>query len=372
MNFKAFKDISLPRLGMGNMRLPTMGQDRNAPIDRAHAQSMIDYCMANGVNYFDTAYPYHAGESERFLGEALKKYSRESCFLATKYFILANPDYKAVFEEQLARLQTDHVDFYMIHGIFDHTWKRYIDEGAVKYFIEQKEAGRIKYLGFSSHASLENLTTFVEHHAWDFCQIQLNYFDAFYGSAMQEYEILRSRGIPVIAMEPVRGGRLATLSAKSDTLLRNAHPDWSVSSWALRWVASLDGVQVVLSGMSTLEQLKENIALFEGDHRLSVADEQLLRNAADAFRSSVMVPCTECRYCVEEGTCPADIDIPAVLKLYNAFKVDGPWALQGMSELTVQPDACVECGECSDRCPQSIGIPAFMKELAEAAKNTRR
>ncbi len=262
MIYQTIGQTTLSRLGMGNMRLPVQGDRHGAPIDYARAQEIIDYAIANGINYFDTAYTYHNGESEPFVGEALSRYPRKSYHLATKFFIQADADYRAVFEKQMARLKTDRIDFYLIHAVSDRTHRRYVDSGCIEYFLEQKRAGRVGRLGFSSHASVETLETFADHHAWDFAQIQLNCFDWRYGTAKQEYEALEKRGIPVLAMEPVRGGRLAALSPVAEKLLRDAHPDWSVASWALRFVKRLPAVRVILSGMSTMEQIRDNVSTF--------------------------------------------------------------------------------------------------------------
>ncbi|WP_424353966.1 aldo/keto reductase [Methanobacterium sp. MBAC-LM] len=366
MIYTDFKGIQLSKLGMGNMRLPTIGDDPGGEIDFERAQKIIDYAMDHGVNYYDTAYVYHNGKSESFLGKALEKYPRDSYYLATKFFIMANDDYEAVFEEQLSRLKTDYIDFYLIHGIFDSNWKQYIDCGCIEYFEEQKAKGHIKYLGFSSHASVENLTAFTEHHKWDFAQIQLNYYDWFHGSAMQEYEVLHSRNIPIISMEPLWGGRLATLSPEVNAMLKAEHPDWSIASWAFRWLGRLDGVQVILSGMSAIDQIKENVKLFQNDISLNDGDEELLKRACDAFRSSVVIPCTGCRYCCDD--CPAQIDIPGIIGLYNRFKLNGSFALLDIGSFKVKPADCTGCNVCGEHCPQSIDVSAVMQELSEAIR----
>lgn len=349
---------------MGNMRLPVQADKPGTPIDREKAQEIIDYAISNGINYFDTAYVYHNGESEKFLGNALLKYPRDSYYLATKFFIHANQDYKAVFKEQLSRLKTDFIDFYLIHAIFDNNCEQYLASGCIEYFLEQQKAGRIKYLGFSSHAGIGNFTAFANHHKWDFAQIQLNYFDWRYGITRQEYGILTERGIPVIAMEPVRGGRLASLSSEAEEILKEAYPDWSIASWALRWVKRLPQVQVILSGMSTMEQIRENVAIFADDRALTNEEEVILMKACDAFREQVQVPCTACRYCCD--SCQAQINIPVVMEIYNRYKTDGPWALEGMNEIDSKgkPVDCIECGDCSYHCPQNIDIKTIMRELA--------
>ena len=361
---KPFQDISLSRLGMGNMRLPVEGGKDGAPIDRARAQEIIDYAMSHGINYYDSAYVYHNGESEKFLGEALKKYPRDSYYLATKFLLFANADYKAVFEEQLQRLQTDHIDFYLLHAIFDNNCQAYLDSGCIEYFLEQKKAGRIRYLGFSSHSSPETLTKMADHHQWDFAQLQLNYFDWQYGTTAAEYKVLEDRHIPIMVMEPVRGGRLAQLSSEAEAMLKEAHPDWSMASWALRWVKRLPQVQVILSGMSTLEQIKDNVSTFAEPEDLSDADAEILLRAAEAFKKQVSVSCTACRYCCDG--CPMEINIPAFLSVYNSYKTDGPWALNQMGgvDSVGKPVDCINCGACTEHCPQSINVPEIMAELA--------
>jgi predicted aldo/keto reductase-like oxidoreductase len=369
MQTKAFDNHTLSLIGMGNMRLPTEGAQPGAPIDRVRAQEMIDAAMANGINYYDTAYVYHSGESEAFLGEALvSRYPRDRFALATKFHIGANPDYKAVFEEQLARLKTDYIDFYLLHAIFDSNAQTYLDSGAIAYFEEQKRLGRIRYFGFSLHASLDVLKQYVALRKWDFVQIQFNYFDWMYGSARQEYEILDAAGIPVLVMEPVRGGRLAALSPDAESILKAAHPDWSISSWALKWVRSHPRVQVVLSGMSTLAQVQDNVATFCDNTAWTQADEATLMKAAETFKQQVQVPCTACRYCCDD--CPAKINIPAVLEVYNRYKLDGPWALRALDSLPSEgkPVDCIECGACTAHCPQNIQIKDIMHELALLAK----
>lgn len=368
MIYKAYKDKNLSRLGMGNMRLPVHAEQEGRPIDREKAQEIIDYAMAHGINYYDTAYVYHDGESENFLGEAMKKFPRDSFCLATKFFIDANPDHKAVFEEQLDRLQTDYIDFYLIHCVTDENVDKYLTSGCIDYFLEQQAAGRIKHLGFSCHGSPETLAKFADHHAWEFCQLQMNYFDWNFGTTKAEYEVVTSRGIPVMVMEPVRGGRLASLTPDAEALLKEAHPDWSIASWAFRWLQRLSNVQVILSGMTTIDQIINNVDTFSTENALSDEDEAILFKAVEMFRGQLFVPCTACRYCTDN--CPAQINIPEILKIYNDFKVDGPWALAGLEHVDSvgKPTDCVGCGLCAGHCPQSINIPGIMAELAELMK----
>ena len=359
---KDFKGEPISRLGMGNMRLPTVGGGRGAPIDFDKAAEIIDYAMKNGITYFDTAYVY-AG-SEDFLGKVLPKYDRASFKLATKYMASANPDYKAVFEEQLRRLNTDYIDFYLMHGIMNQEGiDGYLGRGCLEYFIEQKEKGRIKQLGFSSHAPLPLLEKMIAAYKWDFAQIQLNYLDWTMQDAKGQYEALTKAGIPVVVMEPVRGGRLASLSEKADAMLKAVHPDWSVASWAFRWLLRLDNVQVILSGMSTMDQIVDNVATFNTCAPLSDEDTAVLEQACETFRSEINIPCTGCRYCCDD--CPMHIDIPAVLAAYNRAKLDGPMGMFGLMAISPGPKDCVGCGSCASHCPQHIGIPEIMAELAQ-------
>ncbi len=362
MNYKPFHDIRLSALGMGAMRLPMKDQDH---IDYEKAHAILDLAYANGINYYDTAYVYQGGDSERCLGQWMKKYPRDSFYVASKFHVGSNPDYEAVFEEQLQRLQTNHIDFYLLHCVMAGNIDDYLNSGAIAYFQKQKELGRITYLGFSSHADPDTLTRFVEHCHWDFTQIQFNYFDWLFSTTAQEYAVLESHKIPIMVMEPVRGGRLAQLTPEVEQMLQGAHPDWTMASWALRFVQSFPQVQVILSGMSDLGQMQDNLATFSGELGLSEKDKALLLEAGRRFRSQVQVPCTECRYCTPE--CPMGIQIPAYLKVYNSYKVNGKGALRGLQKVESQgkPTDCVACGACMGHCPQSIGIPDIMAELAK-------
>ncbi len=367
MEKKKFQSITLSRLGMGNMRLPLRNDLEGSPIDREKAQQIIDCAMENGVNYYDTAYVYNSGDSEKFLGEAMGKYPRDSFYLATKFNIGANPDYKQVFRQQCERCGTDHFDFYLVHAVMDHNYKKYEESGCIEYFKELKRQGKIKYLGFSNHSSPQTLKYFRDLYDWDFIQLQLNYYDWKYGTAKEEYEICTEKNIPVIVMEPVRGGRLADLTPEANSLLKAAHPEWSIASWAFRWVRSLEGVQVVLSGMSNMEQIKDNIGTFNSEQALSEKDISTLMQACDMFRNQMQIPCTKCRYCCDD--CPAKIDIPAVLMIYNNYKLSGDWILDGLRKSEKPgPLNCVGCKKCVGHCPQSIKIPDIMAELKEKLK----
>lgn len=367
MEKKTYKNIELSRLGMGNMRLPVV-DGTDSKIDYEKGSAIIDYAYEHGVNYYDTAYVYHGGKSEEFVGKALKKYARESFSVATKFNYMANPDYKAVFEEQLARLDMEYIDFYLIHAVMNNNYEDYLNCGCIDYFLEQQKAGRIKYLGFSSHADPEVLDKFASHHQWDFAQIQLNYFDWNYGTAKEEYEILSKHNLPIVVMEPVRGGRLAALTPDAEAMLKEAHPDWSIASWALRFVGSLPQVQTILSGMGNMEQITDNVNTFSDGYVFTEADRELLFKACDMFKTQLQVPCTSCRYCTPN--CPVEINIPEVLKVYNSYKVNGDGALRELENIDSvgKPQDCVGCGACQGHCPQTIQIPDIMGELKKVLK----
>lgn len=360
MQYRMIGDERLSHLGMGCMRLPS----KRGRIDSGQAQGIIDYAMAHGINYFDTAYIYNAGGSEKFLGRALRKYPRDSYHLATKYFGTGISNYRKVFEKQLERLGADYIDFYLIHSVMDLSAPVYKRRGSIEYFMEQKKQGRIRYLGFSSHSSPKTLDSFASYCDWDFVQLQLNYYDWAFGTAREEYRIAVEHGLPIVVMEPIRGGKLASLSATAQTTLDALHPDWSAASWALRWVMRLDGVKVVLSGMSTLEQIQENIQTFETTALNDLECETLLQTCG-AIKEQLTLPCTGCRYCCD--SCPKGIDIPMMLDIYNKSKLDGEDAVRHLLKSSNEhagPGDCIGCKACMTHCPQSIDIPAALEELA--------
>ncbi len=365
MEYRDFSGSAISRLGMGTMRLPRIGDKDDTPIDYERAAAVVDCALENGINYFDTAWPYHEGTSEEFVGRALvARHPRESFNIATKFNVRANPDYRYVFETQLERLQTDCIDFYLVHAVMDHSIDTYLECGCIDYLNEQREKGRIKHLGFSTHAAPENLKRFLAANDWEFVQMQLNYYDWKFSTSREEYGIIADAGLPIVVMEPVRGGRLASLTPRADAMLKEAHPDWSIASWAMRWVRSLPQVQTVLSGMNSTLQVIDNAESFSCAETLSDGDKALLDAACDAFHDELLVPCTSCRYCTE--SCPAAIDIPAVLALYNKVKLGSRMSLKSIAELEGgHPEDCIGCGMCVSQCPQGIDTPAIMAELVE-------
>ena len=373
MIYKESCGENLSLLGMGNMRLPTVG--KNGPIDEERAQAMIDYVYAQGVNYYDTAYMYHGGESERFVGRALKKYPRDSFYLASKMpsnELEKGRSPEEIFEEQLQKCQVDHFDFYLLHNLNENSVDVFSDpgRGVIPYLLEQKKLGRIKHFGFSSHAKPETLRKFLDaYDVFEFVQIQLNYLDWELQDAKQQYEIIQSHGLPVWVMEPCRGGRLASLSPAADELLKTAAPDRSIASWAFRWVKDLPAVGMILSGMTEPNQAQDNVKTFSEEAAMTAEDQDVLQKALAIFRADVNVPCTVCHYC--DG-CPVGLDIPGLLAVYNQFALNkSPFIHMQLSEFPEgkQPQDCIACGACLKKCPQNIDIPGtfscFAKELAE-------
>ena len=370
MIYTDFKGKRLSLLGFGAMRLPLL-QDGSGEVDETLVEQMVRYAADHGVNYYDTAYPYHNCKSEIIIGKALKQLPRESYYLATKYpghQIAASYDPAATFEEQLKKCDVEYFDFYLLHNVYENSIGTYLDPqwGIMDYFIEQKRQGRIKHLGFSSHGLLETLTAFLEQYGgeMEFCQLQLNYLDWTLQNGKEKYELLTKRGIPVWVMEPVRGGRLANLDEDSETRLKSLNPEASTASWAFRWLQELPNVKMILSGMSNLEQMVENVQTFDERKPLTREENQTLLEIAEGMKQSV--PCTACRYCCSD--CPQGLDIPKLLSLYNDMRfspsLNVGMTIDGLEEKS-RPAACIGCGSCATICPQKIDIPEAMKNFSE-------
>ena len=365
MKYKKFKDgIELSRLGMGAMRLPVLNGN-DACIDYERAKGLIDLCMEQGVNYYDTAYIYHGGKSEEFLGKTLAEYPRESFYVTDKYNFQAEPDYRKQFDEQLKRFGMDRIDFYLLHGIQDHFAKEIVQNGCIEYFDKMKQKGKIRYLGFSFHGTPKMLKDLLKLYPWDFVQIQLNYYDWYFQDAKELYEILEEAGIPVMVMEPVHGGLLANLTEDAAKKLRGEDQKSSLASWAMRWVMSLPNVQVVLSGMSDENQVMDNIKTFSEAKPLTEEEQDRIEKAAGLQHASVAVACTGCRYCAPN--CPQGLEIPFLLKNYNEAKIGGAWRISHLKKLPEKkkPSACIGCGACTNHCPQSFAIPEYLKEMSK-------
>ncbi|MBQ6837130.1 MAG: aldo/keto reductase [Clostridia bacterium] len=367
MIYRDFQDKKLSLLGFGTMRLPLI----DGAIDQEQVEKMTDYAIEHGINYFDTAYPYHNGLSEVSIGKALKKYPRESFYLADKYpghQIASSYDPKAIFEEQLKKCGVDYFDFYLLHNVCENCIDVYKDPkwGIVDYFIEQKKLGKIKHLGFSSHgkpALLEDfLATYGEH--MEFCQIQLNYLDWTLQNAKEKVEILNKHNIPIWVMEPVRGGKLASLNEADTQKLKAMRPDESIPAWGFRFLQGVKGVTMVLSGMSNFDQMVDNVKTFEGEKPLSYTEINTLFQIAEGLKNAV--PCTACRYCTDG--CPMGLDIPMLISVYNDIKF-APTTINAMIIESLpedkRPSACVACGACKHACPQGLDISEIMKDFVK-------
>ncbi len=392
MYYKEIAGVKVSALGMGNMRLPTFGGKDNQ-IDREKAQEIIDYAMSHGINYYDTAYRYHGGESEKFIGEALKKYPRESFLLASKFpghmmvkksggvvgftsGLAGWPDntVEGVFAEQLKKCQVDYFDFYLLHNVNEQSLAIYDDPDlrVVEFVQRMKAEGKIRHLGFSSHASsAATIDDFLTRHegVFDFVQIQLNYLDWKLQDARGKYAAIAKHGVKVVVMEGVRGGRLARLPEEQMARLRTLRPEDSAARWALRWLQCLPEVAVVLSGMTTLDQIRENVETFAAPDPLDREEGALLTEVADSMLH--WIPCTGCRYCAEG--CPMDLDIPKIIAACNGVK-NGDFMARydpNTAGSAMDPRRCVGCGACASICPQGIQVPAVMAEFAELLKPMR-
>lgn len=371
MIYKNFQDLKLSALGFGAMRLPVV-EGEDARIDAAATEEMVAYAMEHGINYYDTAWGYHNGNSETVIGEALSKYPRESFYLATKFpgYDLSNmPKVKEIFEKQLEKCGVEYFDFYLFHNVCEMNIDAYLDEqyGIYEYLMEQKRNGRIRHLGFSAHGNIDVMKRFLDAYGKDmeFCQIQLNYLDWSFQNAEAKAELLKSHNIPVWVMEPLRGGRLAKLSEELSQKLKAARPEEEIPAWAFRFLQSLPGVTVTLSGMSNMEQLQANIRTFEEDKPLSKEEMDTLMGVVEVMKNNIL-PCTACRYCVSH--CPKGLDIPRLLELYNEHSFTGggflaPMALGAMPQ-EKQPSACVGCRSCEKVCPQQIKISEAMSNFS--------
>ena len=371
MVYRNFQEIKLSALGLGAMRLPTINGN-DAEIDEKAAEEMVSYAMEQGINYYDTAWGYHSGNSETVMGKILKKYPRESYYLATKFpgYDLSNmPKVEEIFEKQLEKCGVEYFDFYLFHNVCEMNIDAYLDEqyGIYTYLMEQKKKGRIKHLGFSAHGSCEVMKRFLDAYGADmeFGQIQMNYLDWTFQDAKAKTELLASYHIPVWVMEPLRGGRLATLSEKYEQILKELRPQETIPAGAFRFLQTIPGVTVVLSGMSNFEQLKENIETFGTDSPLNQKEmDAVLSNAKDMIDS--VLPCTACRYCTSH--CPKGLDIPKLLALYNEHNFTGGGFIAPMALMAVaqdkQPAACIGCRSCEKVCPQQIKISEAMADFA--------
>ncbi len=373
MVYKDFQGEKLSALGMGAMRLPVLNGD-DSRIDEAAVEQMVDYAMEHGIHYYDTAWGYHGGQSELVMGRVLRRYPRDRYCLATKFpgYDLANMDQvETIFNKQLEKCGVDFFDFYLFHNVCEMNIDAYLDprHRILAYLKQQKAAGRIRHLGFSAHGSYEVMKRFLEAYGADmeFCQIQLNYLDWNFQDAKAKVALLEEYRIPIWVMEPLRGGKLAVLSAEDTATLRALRPDETVPAWAFRFLQSIPHVTMVLSGMSDQEQLRANIRTFEEEKPLSRAEMDALLQLADRMVQRIALPCTGCHYCVSH--CPQGLDIPTLLGLYNehCFTQGGFLAPMVLSSIPQEkrPEACIGCRSCEAVCPQQIRISEAMADFTQ-------
>jgi len=352
-------------LGFGCMRFPIL---ENGKINEPESERMLDAAYKGGVTYFDTAYPYHDGDSEPFAGRALNKYERSSYFLATKlpcWKVQTLDDAKELFESQLTRLDKDYVDFYLLHSLGRESWDRMVSLGVIEYCEELKAQGRIRHFGFSFHDEYPVFEEIISYRKWDFCQIQLNYMDVDEQAGMKGYLLAEKLGIPVVVMEPVKGSSIAAFPEDITAIFREVTPEASTASWALRWVGSLPNVKVILSGMSTMEQVQDNLKTFSPFVPLSKDESAAVDKVVQVLNTRVNNGCTGCKYCMP---CPFGIDIPYNFKVWNTYgifrnagQVNWEWKLS--MEDKYKAKNCTECGVCEAACPQKIHIREDLKRV---------
>lgn len=356
--------ISPSLLGFGCMRFPVTADGK---IDEATAEKMLDRAMELGVTYYDTAYPYHNGDSEPFVGRVLNKYDRSSYFLATKlpiWLVESREEAEKKFYEQLERLDKEYVDFYLIHALDKERFEKMKELDIVSMCEDLRSKGKIRYLGFSFHDDYEVFEEIINYHHWDFCQIQYNYMDTEIQAGDKGYRLAEEKGIPMVIMEPVRGGLLSGFSQDIEDMFRKVNPDKSVASWALRWVASHPNVKVVLSGMSDPAQVEDNLNTFNNFQPLSDKEEETVKQVVDTLRARVQNRCTGCRYCMP---CPQGVNIPDSFRIWNDYHIYQKYGVvkdrwEGMKD-EEKPKNCVECGACEEQCPQKINIREDLKRV---------
>lgn len=357
--------IETSLLGFGCMRFPTL---EDGKIDEILAEKMLDQAMAQGVTYYDTAFPYHNGDSEPFVGRVLNKYDRSSYYLATKlpvWMVETREDAEKIFEDQLKRLDKEYVDFYLLHALDKERFEKVKKLGLIEMCEKFRQEGKIRYLGFSFHDDYEVFEEIINSYDWDFCQIQYNYMDTDVQAGDKGYALAEQKGIPMVIMEPVRGGLLAGFSDDIEEMFRETRSDQSIASWALRWVGSHKNVKVILSGMSTPEQVEDNLKTFDHFEVLSEKEQDTVKRVVDTLKGRVQNGCTGCRYCMP---CPSGVDIPGSFRIWNDYHiyqiysfVQNRWEKELSAD--AKPENCVECGACEEQCPQKISIREHLKRV---------
>lgn len=362
------KNIETSLMGFGVMRVKTI----DGIVDEQKGLELIDYAYNHGINYFDTAMPYTNGQNEKFLGKALKKYPRESVYIATKLSygtVKTKEEMIACIDEQLENLQTNYIDFYLLHALSRERFEKLLEWDVFSHVEKLKQEGKIRYIGFSFHDDYEVFKYILNYYNWDFCQIQLNYMDTNHQQGIQGYYDCVEKKIPVVIMEPLKGGKLANFNSDINKLF-NEQSDASIASWGLRWVGSLSGVVTLLSGMNEIDQVIDNVNTFTDFKPLDSRELALVDKVAEEVRALTKVDCTGCAYCMP---CPAGVDIPRNFAMLNEYAMynrtsDLKWTLDGLKNKNVYADNCVNCKKCVKLCPQMIDIPLKLKLVTKTVE----
>ncbi|MCK9471228.1 MAG: aldo/keto reductase [Bacilli bacterium] len=370
MEYRKWDKVNLKTslLGFGAMRLKTI----NGEIDEDKAFELFDYAYKNGVNYFDTAMPYTDGKNETFVGKALKRYKRDSFFLATKLsfgMVKSRDDVLKLIDKQLETLQTDYIDMYLLHALNKERISQIKEWNVLEIVEGWKKEGKIKNIGFSFHDDYDTFVEILNMYEWDFCQIQLNYMDTNFQQGIKGYYDLEKRGIPVVVMEPIKGGKLASFNRDIENIFKN-YSDSSIASWALRWVGSLRNVKVILSGMNEMDQLVDNLDTFKNFDILSTEELEKIEQVKYALNNIIAVDCTDCRYCLP---CSVGINIPGFFKILNDYKMyenenNSLWQYNNLLSKSSDYKDCIDCGICMEKCPQKIEIPKELARMGEELK----
>ncbi|MBS3750276.1 MAG: aldo/keto reductase [Anaerolineales bacterium] len=372
MKYRSFGNIDwqASALGFGCMRLPTQDGEPGA-IRENEAADMLHYAIDHGVNYLDTAYPYHDGQSEPFLGRVLQGKYREKVKLATKlpcWEVEEKGDFDRLLDEQLKRLDTEQIDFYLLHALNKKSWKKMHSLGVLSWLEKARSSGRIAHIGFSFHDEFPVFKEIIDaYQGWEFCQIQYNYMDVKYQAGKKGLQYAADRGLAVVIMEPIRGGRLVDPPEAVQSLWKKAPIQRSPAAWALHWLWNQPEVSLVLSGMSAMSHVRENVAAAERSQvgLLTQEEQELVREVREAYQALSLIPCTQCEYCLP---CPNGVNIPRILQIYNdSIMYDKPeYGIKGYNNWIPEEkraDQCEVCGECEEKCPQGIAISEWMEKI---------